>query len=207
MDTSETEKTDCRPAVYRGAQLKGADFRHADLQGADFRGAQLQEADLSYARLRGTLLRGASVEGANLQGADLSEADTIALRYDEKTRWPEGFDPAVRCLSRSPKAEPHTEPDGRVFTRKVVAAYFTEEGRLRRIPLRSDAKKLVVLRRLVRSFALGRRYTEKEVSQILSGFHADFASLRRMLVDYRFLARANSIYWRIWVESPEAEEA
>jgi hypothetical protein len=64
----------------------------------------------------------------------------------------------------------------------------------------------VVLRRLVRSFALGQRYTEKEVSQILSGFHEDFASLRRMLVDYRFMARTNSVYWRTWVESPEAEE-
>ncbi len=195
-----------RPLVYRGAKLEDADFRHADLRAADFRGANLQRADLSCARLQGALLRGANVEGANLSGADLHDADTASLRYDEHTQWPEGFDPAVRCPSRSPETD-QTKESGSAFTRRVVAAYFVEHGRLRQIPIRSDAKKLVILRRLVRSFSLGHRYTEKEVSERLSVFHEDFASLRRMLVDYRFMARANSIYWRTWVESPEAEDA
>jgi hypothetical protein len=195
------------PKRYRGAKLANADFRHADLRGADFRGADLQGADLSSARLDGACLRGANVAGANLSGTDLAEADTAALRYDATTRWPEGFDPAVRCRSRAPEtANDKANGSGSDFTRRVIAAYFGDDGRLVRIPVRSDAKKLVVLRRLVRSFSLGRRYTEKEVSATLSAFHEDFASLRRMLVDYRFMARANSLYWRIWVESPEADD-
>lgn len=207
IDNTKTGNPIPQPAAYRGARLQGADFRQADLRGADFRGASLQGADLSGAHLQGALLRGAKVEGANLTDADLSEADTVALRYDETTRWPKGFDPVIRCPLRSPETESAAETTGRAFTRKIIATYFGEDGRLRQIPIRSDAKKLVVLRRLVRSFALGRRYTEKEVSQILAGFHEDFASLRRMLVDYRFMARANSLYWRTWVESPEAEDA
>jgi hypothetical protein len=195
-----------KPGAFRGATLEDAALRHADLRGADLRGANLQRADLSYAQLEGALLRGANVAGTNLSGASLSSADTAALRYDENTLWPDGFDPAVRCPARSPETEQAKEA-GCDFTRKVVAAYFAADGRLLQIPVRSDAKKLVISRRLVRSFSLGRRYTEKEVSNILSAFHADFATLRRMLVDYRFLARANSIYWRIWVESPEAEGA
>jgi hypothetical protein len=195
------------PKLYRGAKLANTDFRGADLRGADFRGADLRGADLSDARLKGAHLRGANVAGANLSGTDLAEADTAALRYDATTRWPEGFDPLVRCPSRAPKTDSETAGgSGSAFTRRVIAAYFAEDGRLLRIPVRSDAKKLVVLRRLVRSFSLGRRYTEKEVSETLSHFHEDFASLRRMLVDYRFMARANSLYWRIWVESPEADD-
>ena len=38
-------------------------------------------------------LRGADLRGTRLIGADLSRANLEGARHDEKTQWPEGFDP------------------------------------------------------------------------------------------------------------------
>lgn len=197
---SPTEKADRSPGTdLRGASLSGADLRAVDFAGADLRGANLGGADLRKAVLTGARLRGANVAGADLTGADLTDADLVGLRADGETRWPAGFDPALRIVARE-RAAVRLSPD-----QKVLERYF-DGDRLRRLPLRSDRKKILVLRRLVREFALGRRYTEREVSAALARFHEDYASLRRMLVDFRFLARKDGIYWRLWVESPDADE-
>jgi Pentapeptide repeats (8 copies) len=79
--------------------LIGANFSNADLYGANLSGASLRYAnlsgntnlaftDLSRADLTGADLRGSNLEGANLQGTILN--NTI---YDEKTRFPKGFNP------------------------------------------------------------------------------------------------------------------
>jgi Pentapeptide repeats (8 copies) len=94
---------------FQGFQLSGvnlgwstlidANFSNADLYGANLSGASLKYAnlsgntnlaftDLSRADLTGADLRGANLEGANLQGTILN--NTV---YDEKTRFPKGFDP------------------------------------------------------------------------------------------------------------------
>ena len=46
-----------------------------------------------------------------------------------------------------------------------------------------------VLRYVVKSFKVGKRYSEKQVNEILSGFHKDTASLRRELVGYGLMKR------------------
>ena len=84
--------------------------------------------------------------------------------------------------------------DEATFDKKVVAAYF-RDGRLTQIPIRQK-KLLVVLNQLAQEFEVIRQYPEKEVNAILKRFHPDCATLRRNLVDYRFMARANGIYWR-----------
>ena len=185
----------------RGTDCSGRDFSGKDLTGADLRGATLTGADLRNARLCGARLRGADVSGAILAGADLTDADLIGVRYDATTQWPEGFEASSRIVSRAPR-ETVAENQGRLSEARVLQSFF-DGDRLIRIPLHSDRKKIAVLRRIVRAFALGERYTEREVSAILGQFHEDFASLRRMLVDYRFMARANSIYWRTWVEAAD----
>lgn len=203
--TGGSEKT---PATnLRGARLDGANLAGADLAGRDLRGASLIGANLCGANLSGTLLCGANVAGADLSDADLAGANLASVRHDGATRWPDGFDVAAATAPR-PKAAADPDDDApggdvRAYERKVLATYFDEAGRLRQIPLRSDKKKIVVLRRLVRAFALNQRYSEREVSQTLARFHPDFATLRRMLVDYRFLARMSSVYWRIWIEAAD----
>ena len=55
---------------------------------------------------------------------------------------------------------------------------------------------MVVLDHLSQSFEPGRTYPEAEVNEILSGFHPDFAALRRYLVENGFMTREDSLYWR-----------
>ena len=62
------------------------------------------------------------------------------------------------------------------------------------------AKRQVLLQRLALDFDIGRRYTEREVNEILFPFHPDWSTLRRYLVDEGFLDREHvddqSWYWR-----------
>ena len=64
-------------------KLRGADLRGADLRGADLWGTNLRDANLSDANLR----------GANLRGNDLNWVYLHGAKYDEDTKFPDGFDP------------------------------------------------------------------------------------------------------------------
>jgi hypothetical protein len=76
----------------------------------------------------------------------------------------------------------------------VLRQYF-REGRLREIPAK-HGKRLVVLNRIALEFQVGRRYSEREVNEIVTRFHNDYASLRRHLVDEELLSREHGEYWR-----------
>ena len=58
------------------------------------------------------------------------------------------------------------------------------------------AKRLIVLERIALEFEPDRRYDEKEVNVIVGRLYADFASIRRYLVDEGFLDRDHGVYWR-----------
>jgi hypothetical protein len=82
--------------------------------------------------------------------------------------------------------------------RAVLARHFS--GRtLTEIPT-GRAKRLVVLQRLALEFDVGRRYTEREVNEVIFEFHPDWSALRRYLVDEGFLDRdhidGQNAYWR-----------
>ena len=70
---------------------------------------------------------------------------------------------------------------------------FVVDGRLVRLPARS-AQKRVVLGYVARRFDDDRSYEEREVNEVLRGFHDDPASLRRYLVDEGLLERESGIY-------------
>jgi hypothetical protein len=83
------------------------------------------------------------------------------------------------------------------YDRKVVGDYSTSSGRLKTIP--AQRKKLeAVLRYVAKSFTTGRRYSEKEVNDILGGYHSDTASLRRELIASGLMQRegGGGDYWR-----------
>ena len=73
---------------------------------------------------------------------------------------------------------------------KIAGNFFThdEPPRLRSFSPKQP-KKLVVLEVLARRFEEGRDYTEPEVNAILKAAFDDFATLRRAMVDYKFLER------------------
>ncbi len=77
----------------------------------------------------------------------------------------------------------------------ALKASFGPDGRLRHFPAR-EKRKIAVLRHLAQRFQPGQRYTEREVNERIG--YEDFATVRRYLIEYGFLARSTdcSQYWR-----------
>ena len=83
------------------------------------------------------------------------------------------------------------------FEQKVLRTFVDAEGRIIAFPAQ-EKKFLVLLRYVFKAFETGKRYTEKEVNEILSRYNEDTASLRRGLIEYKMFTRETdgSAYWR-----------
>ena len=137
------------------------------------------EGNNRYYRLNASMLRTLNQRTFDLENISFD----IPPREEPDTTWIDGLD-----LS---------EED-----RKVLKDY-TIDGRLKQIP--SKQKKLLsVLRWLVTQFEPGVKYSERQVNDILTRYHEDYAGLRRDLVDFGFLnrERGGGKYWR----TPEDEK-
>lgn len=87
--------------------------------------------------------------------------------------------------------------DADAYDNKVVRDYVRKDGSLKTIP--AQLKKLqAILRYVVKAFKVGKRYSEKQVNEILRGYHEDTASLRRELVGFGLMKRegGGGEYWR-----------
>ena len=82
----------------------------------------------------------------------------------------------------------------------AISRLLDGSGRLAQIPSR-PSRKLELARHIANEFSSGRSYTEQEVNEVLMGFHDDYISLRRMMIELGQLARAKngSMYWRVLV--------
>ncbi|HRW18623.1 MAG TPA: DUF2087 domain-containing protein [Dermatophilaceae bacterium] len=78
------------------------------------------------------------------------------------------------------------------FYDKTIRSFFDGEL-LRSIPTRRRPRAAVLMELLTR-FEAGRDYSEPEVNDVLRTAHDDVAYLRRELVDYRYLVRADGRY-------------
>lgn len=88
------------------------------------------------------------------------------------------------------------------FYDKTIRAFF-RDSRLVSIPARRKAR-AVVLVELATRFEVGRDYDELQVNAVLGAAHEDFAYLRRELVDYHYLDRADGVYRRTTVAPPRS---
>lgn len=79
--------------------------------------------------------------------------------------------------------------------RKVLAA-FVDGEQLKKIP-DSLKKRMVVLKWLANKFDPGVDYPEAEVNARIKRHHPDTATLRRELIEFRFMRRDHGIYRRI----------
>jgi hypothetical protein len=75
-----------------------------------------------------------------------------------------------------------------------LAAFF-RNGRLETIPAARDRRQ-ALLAHVAGRFVTGREYGEDEVNRILQDVHADYATLRRYLVDAGLLRRERGVYRR-----------
>src|SRR4026208_128656 len=90
------------------------------------------------------------------------------------------------------------EVDADAYDNKVIKDYSKRDGSLKTLP--AQRKKLeAILRHVVKSFDLGKRYSEKRVNEILAEYHEDTATLRRELVGYGLMQRegGGGEYWRV----------
>jgi hypothetical protein len=87
------QNTNLAGAWLQGAQLDGAYLKASDLRQAQLQGARLVNANLNLAHLQDANLHGADLSGADLRQACLDGADLSGIRFDERTKWPKGFNP------------------------------------------------------------------------------------------------------------------
>jgi hypothetical protein len=99
---------------------------------------------------------------------------------------------ALRAAARRRPERERGAPDATPDEQRVLRN-FVVDGRLVRLPAR-HAQKQVVLGYVARRFDGSRSYEEREVNELLHGFHDDTASLRRYLVDEGLLEREAGVY-------------
>jgi predicted transcriptional regulator len=99
-----------------------------------------------------------------------------------------------QILSKDALQETTEDLDLDAYDRKVLRDYM-KDGKLKSIPSQWK-KRQVIVRYLAEQFSHGRRYSEREVNEIISHTHDDYATLRRELVDSRLMARERDVYWR-----------
>lgn len=102
-----------------------------------------------------------------------------------------------RAGEREPEADRQTQDS-------VIKNFFTRDGKLKSIPAQLK-KKLIVLTHMVSMLETGRKYSEKEINEFISGFHEDFATIRREFIMHHFMFREDGVYelnpremWERW---------
>ena len=87
------------------------------------------------------------------------------------------------------------------WEQKVLQTFLDGE-RIKELPSRHK-KRLVVLTWLANQFEMDVRYSELEMNERLKQYNPDYASLRRYLIDYKFMQRDKGIYWRVEPDDTE----
>lgn len=81
---------------------------------------------------------------------------------------------------------------------KILKKYFTEglDGSISDFPTK-EKRKIIILNHIINRFDINKKYTEKEVNEILKTVYNDYVLLRRYLIEYGYMDRYNdgSLYW------------
>jgi hypothetical protein len=89
--------------------------------------------------------------------------------------------------------------DRTIITQKeksaILKKYF-DGDQLKSFP-KKQKRKLILLQHIAGMFDAEKKYTEKEVNQILMKVQEDYVTIRRYLIEYGFMDRKNdgSQYW------------
>jgi biotin operon repressor len=132
----------------------------------------------------------------------LAQAGLVSAKADSYYNVYQLDEKALESKSRSVFSQENlaasvVDVDADAYDRKVIADYTRNDGSLKTIP--AQRKKLeAILRYVVKAFEPGKRYSEKQVNEMLAKYHEDTASLRRELVGYKLMNRegGGGDYWR-----------
>jgi hypothetical protein len=76
---------------------------------------------------------------------------------------------------------------------KIIANFFTKDGKLKTIPAQRK-KKLIVFEYILKGLEKGKQYEEKEINEYILQYHADYATIRREFIINHYMYRENGIY-------------
>jgi hypothetical protein len=76
---------------------------------------------------------------------------------------------------------------------KIIANFFTREGKLKTIPAQRK-KKLIIFEHLLKGLEAGKKYEEKEINEYILQYHEDYATIRREFIINHYMYRENGIY-------------
>lgn len=132
----------------------------------------------------------------------LERGGLVSREKDQLTLYTDRFKEAARdAAPAGPVAPLSADP----ATDAVLRAH-TRDGRIIGLPAAATKRRLL-LEHVAAVFEPGVRYPEAEVNAIMRAWQADYAMLRRALVDAALLDRADGVYWRIGgpvaVDAPE----
>jgi DNA-binding transcriptional ArsR family regulator len=102
-----------------------------------------------------------------------------------------------RLLARENLVKLAEDVDGAAFSKRVLHDFITADGRMKAFPAQQKKYLVILEQHILPAFEFDRRYSEKELNEVLKRFNEDFASIRRDLIAFKFMARENNIYWRI----------
>lgn len=73
---------------------------------------------------------------------------------------------------------------------------MNSDGTIKSYPAK-EKKKIIILAEIIKKFSKDKKYSEKEVNEIIKTFHDDYATIRRALVEYGFIDRSDDCksYW------------
>ncbi|EOH90227.1 DUF2087 domain-containing protein [Enterococcus pallens] len=141
---------------------------------------------------------------AQRMGISTSTVRNHRFKLREKEKQAKVFLSIMSLLNEEPFIPPHRgarmideryhiTPEER---NKVLATYFTEEGRLTSLPSK-EKRKVIVLTKIVERFDTSKNYSEAAVNEILQLVNEDFVTLRRYLIEYGFMNRTKDgqSYW------------
>lgn len=122
----------------------------------------------------------------------LERGGLVSREKDRLTLLTERFKESAREVAPAGPAEPLSADPA---TDAVLRAH-TRDGRITGLPA-AAARRRLLLEHVAGMFEPGVRYPEREVDAMMRAWHADYAMLRRHLVDAALLAREGGVYWRI----------
>ena len=80
--------------------------------------------------------------------------------------------------------------------RAKVLRVFMPDGHITKMPAKWS-KRYILLDEVAQAFEPGVKYPERAVNGICRMYYEDFVTLRRYLIDDKFLDRDKGTYWRI----------
>lgn len=100
----------------------------------------------------------------------------------------------LEIISEASAEENEQQAREEAYRRKVVENFF-EYGKLKSIPAQRK-KERIILEEIAKDFNFDKKYTEKEVNDIITKYNDDYCTIRRDMISEGILERKASMYWK-----------